>query len=650
MKLADAVREVADLGVRRTLFRLSWEARMRSGAMRALAPRPPHYDPAQLDRTLANALPFGNVECGGHAAALLALAENAMRGRIRCFSRWDADFGDPIDWHRNPLTGARWPGGVHWSRVPLDAGGDVKMIWEAARFPHAFVLARAAAHEPERAREYGAALLAQIDDFIARNPFGLGVHWASGYEIALRSFAWIFALHVFRGVWDAAAQERVWRAIHANAVHVAAYFDFARLSCFNDHLIGEALLLFIAGRLFRVGEWTEQGREVLDAEADAQVYSDGAYLLASHTYHRAVVQMYVLAIAFGGARAPWRDALVRSIDFLAAQQNPDDGRLPNFGSNDGGVPLPLSGADYADFRPALQAASALARGERLYEPGAWDEEMLWLAGAEARSLPLHPPALVSRSFQPSGYHVLRGNDPSSFAVFRCGPVRSRFPQIDMLHLDVWWRGRNVLADGGTYRYNAAPEWHEHFVRTASHNTVTVDGQDQMLHYRPFKVLYWTDARLLRFETGAKVDLAVGEHYGYQRIAAGCTHRRSVLFLKDELWIVADRISGDGTHDLRLHWLRGDDAEFSVSVFDAEGNPLEASVVAGATSPPRGWISRDYGEKRAVPSIAVERRAALPFVFVSVLAPEPPPVSIANGRWSVGGISFALRDGTIDDVA
>jgi len=650
-------REVRDLGFRRAFFRLSWEARMRSGAMSLLSPAPPPYEPERLDGALARSLPFaepGEVRDtaalpAGEVEALRRLAAAAARGRLRCFSRWDADFGDPIDWHRDPLSGARWPRGVHWSRIPLGAGGDdVKFIWEAARFPQAFVLARAAAHDPERAGDYGAALLAQIDSFIENNPFGRGVHWASGYEIALRSIAWIFGMHVFRDAWDAAAQERVWRAVHANAVHVAAYFDFARYSCFNDHLIGEALLLFIAGRLFRVAEWVGRGREVLDAEADVQIYPDGAYLLASHTYHRAVVQLYALAVVFGGAREPWRNALARSIDFLAAQQNPGDGRLPNFGSNDGGVPFPASGADYADFRPAMQAASAVARGERFYAPGIWDEEMLWLAGAQGRALPLHPPALVSRSFEPSGYHVLRGNDPSNFAVFRCGAVRSRFPQIDMLHLDVWWRGRNVLADGGTYRYNGAPEWHEHFVRTASHNTVSVDGEDQMLHHRPFKVLYWTDARLLHFESNARFDLAAGEHYGYRRIAPGCTHRRSVLFCKDELWIVADSIVGEGAHDLRLHWLCGDEG-FSVAVFDAGGNPLETSVVAGAASPPRGWISRYYGEKTAVPSIAVERRAALPFVFVSVLAPETPPVSIAGDRWSVGGITFALRDGTIGDV-
>src|SRR5207237_5380186 len=116
------------------------------------------------------------------------------------------------------------------------------------------------------------------------------------------------------------------------------------------------------------------------------------------------------------------------------------------------------------------------------------------------------------SFSTTGYHVVRGCDESSFGVFRCGTLHDRFSQIDMLHLDVWWRGLNVLVDPGSFQYNGAPVWHEHFMRTASHNTVAIDGRDQMVHHRPFKVLYWTKARLLAFDDNGLRALCRGEHY------------------------------------------------------------------------------------------------------------------------------------------
>src|SRR5262249_33285953 len=148
-------------------------------------------------------------------------------------------------------------------------------------------------------------------------------------------------------------------------------------------------------------------------------------------------------------------------------------------------------------------------------------------------------------------------DEASFATFRCGSLLDRFSQIDMLHLDVWWRGINVLVDPGSYLYNDRPEWHEHFMRTASHNTIVIDQLDQMLHFRQFKVLYRTRARLLKFEDDERWSLASGEHDGYRRHDGGCIHRRSVLFLKDDLWVVVDHVRGSGRHSVRLHWLGGD---------------------------------------------------------------------------------------------
>src|SRR3954454_5277811 len=116
----------------------------------------------------------------------------------------------------------------------------------------------------------------------------------------------------------------------------------------------------------------------------------------------------------------------------------------------------------------------------------------------------------------------------------------------MLHADVWWRGLNVLADAGSYLYNDRPEWHEHFMRTPSHNTVVVDGHDQMLHFRQFKVLYRTRAKLVAFESHDDWSLCAGEHDGYTRHRGGCVHGRSILAAGNDLWVVVDRVRGEGT--------------------------------------------------------------------------------------------------------
>src|SRR5262249_26207023 len=153
---------------------------------------------------------------------------------------------------------------------------------------------------------------------------------------------------------------------------------------------------------------------------------------------------------------------------------------------------------FSDFRPLVQTLSVASRGERLYEPGPWDEMPAWLFGRSALDAPLRPPSRRSVSFRSSGYHVLRGNDERSFVTFRAGSLRAGVSKLAMLHLAFSGRGQNVLAAAGSYLYKGAERWHRHFQGTASHNTVVVDGADQMLAHRRFKNLYWTPAELQHF--------------------------------------------------------------------------------------------------------------------------------------------------------
>ena len=51
--------------------------------------------------------------------------------------------------------------------------------------------------------------------------------------------------------------------------------------------------------------------------------------------------------------------------------------------------------------------------------------------------------------------------------------------MDQLHFDLWWHGINVAQDAGTYLYNGEPPWDNPLVSTRVHNTITIDGRDQM---------------------------------------------------------------------------------------------------------------------------------------------------------------------------
>jgi asparagine synthase (glutamine-hydrolysing) len=665
----ELVQESRELGAKKTLARSLWELKTRSGIARITNTNTISNTNADFRAIFSEpsmvASVFRPLMAPESLTDLAFQAAEATRGRILCFGRWMADFGNPIDWNRNPLNHNRWRADAHWSRVLADETrvGDVKLSWEVARFPQAYIMARCAAFFPETALDLSSAFLSQVRDFLDCNPGGQGIHWNSGQEIALRLMSWLFGLNVFfhDGTIPADFKTELSNHISVCGAHIAQHIEYARDSVYNNHLLSEALALYIAGRVLpdakTASAWVSEGRRLLELEANHQFYPDGAYIQQSHNYHRFAIQIYLWALGFARSHSDpippdWLRALEHSLDFLLAHQNPLDGRLPNYGANDGALPLPLSSCNFSDFRPTLQTASIMTRQERVFHRGPWDEMAVWFCGSSALDLPLRKANRTSVSFSHTGYHVLRGHQPENFSAFRCGTILDRFSQIDMLHLDVWWRGHNVLADPGSYLYNGPEEWHDHFLCTKSHNTIQVDDRDQMLHYRKFKCLYWTKATLLRFEDNPDWALCEGEHYGYQRHTGHCVHRRSVLYLKDDLWIVVDRMEGSGTHRVRLHWLGGDfpyrrgldgqtslqletsDGLFHVGVFNAAGRPLSGEIVAGQDDPPRGWLSRYYGEKIPVPSLVVEQSERLPLTLVSILGPHVPFVSVSASSWSV----------------
>ena len=133
----------------------------------------------------------------------------------------------------------------------------------------------------------------------------------------------------------------------------------------------------------------------------------------------------------------------------------------------------------------------------------------------------------------------------------------------------------------------------------------------------------------------------------------------MLFVKDELWVVADTVMGAGQHSTRLHWLAGDfphshpdptapleldtpNGTFSIACFDRFGVPLKATVARGEEAPPRGWLSRYYAEKVSTPSYATECKGATPHAFISLLGAGAPRLQATPGGYAIEASGNKLR--------
>lgn len=62
------------------------------------------------------------------------------------------------------------------------------MIWELARQHNLVPLAAAYAITGEK--QYLKTITFQVESWIQQNPFGIGIHWCSALEVALRLISW----------------------------------------------------------------------------------------------------------------------------------------------------------------------------------------------------------------------------------------------------------------------------------------------------------------------------------------------------------------------------------------------------------------------------------------------------------------------------
>lgn len=632
-------------GLRWLMFRLGYALRIRTGIIRWQMPAYEWKDKS-LSHWLKSGIPsepqtyaawrannssaffFDSIESfpkniSWDSKLAVEEAEKNLGGEVKYFEHTYQKIGFPPDWFLDPVSGIRLPSDKHWSQIPDDGETDIKFVWEASRFNMVYALVRAYVQKPDE--RFAEAFWSIVEDWAEKNPPMRGPNWKDGQEISLRIMAWCFGFYGFKNS-AASTPRRIAKFITIIAAFAKRIFqnvDYA-ISTRSNHAISEAFGLWLVGCLFPEIKNSEKyfsfGKKLLEREVTAQIFSDGTYSMYSLNYQRFVLQIYFSALHLGELnQARFSDETYRavsaSIDFLYQLIEPSTGQMPVFGSNDGALVSPLTNCDFTDYRPLLQAGYYLTHKKRLFENGAWDEALFWLFGSQSLQSDVEKISQTSQGFEKGGVYILRGRQTK--AVIRCVNFQARPSHADQLHVDLWWRGKNIACDAGTYLYNAPGIWCNGLARTSVHNTVTVDDQDQMTSLSRFTWINWADGRVLEQNANSWR----GTHDGYLRLPKPARHTRSVLMLGGDRWLIIDHLNAARTHHYRLHWLLDDFSYKENSAqnlillqVDSEKIQVRTGVLAGNSAfsivradpvSVRGWRSLYYGQKQPAISLALE---------------------------------------------
>jgi hypothetical protein len=607
-------------------------------------------------------------------------AERIIEGRFDLLGFHGLSFGEPVDWHLEPLSSKHTPL-THWSGVDyLDANlaGDKKIVWELNRHQYFSTLGQAYLLTGDE--RYARTFVAHLESWMDQNPPKLGINWASSLEVAFRSISWLWAFYFFKDSesFPPDVFVRALKFLYLHGRHLETY-----LSTYfspNTHLTGEALGLFYLGTLlpeFKDAErWRQTGERILLEQLPIHVRPDGVYFEQSSYYHRYTVDFYIHYVIL--ARANGASALNSVNDRLSSLLNHlmyitrPDGTTPLFGDDDGGRLVMLDRCAANDFRAALSTgASLFDRGDFKFVAGDLAEETLWLLGVEGMQrfdqIAAGEPAKQSVAFESGGYYVMRDGwtTTSNYLLFDCGPhgqANCGHAHADALSFELAANGRTLLVDPGTFTYTGAKELRNWFRSSSAHNTVTVDGESSSDSDGPFSWRTIAISRPVSWITKQRFDYVVAEHDGFGRLPEMATHRRSILFLKHNYWVLRDHIASSGPHQLRV-WFHFDSGVAPLSSKGNEVNVLGENghttrlqlatfAPAGEWIREQGWVSSCYGGREEAPVFAFSILASGSEELVTFLLPQTtgahPRPSVREIE-AVAGRAFEIKIGEKLDV-
>jgi hypothetical protein len=484
---------------------------------------------------------------------------------------------------------------------------DIKFIWEPGRFGWAYTLAMA--YHLSKNERYAKSFWYYTDCFLSANPPYFGPHWSSAQEVAIRLVALAFALQVFTQSKQATPEclESLTKAIAAHAERIPPTLVYAR-SQNNNHLITEALGLYTASALLPehplAPKWHKLGWDWLQYAFRTQISPDGTYTQHSTNYHRLMLQAALWAFAvhdhsFSNEPIPaeMTARLAASTRWLWKLVDPESGRVPNLGHNDGAYILPLTVCPYHDYRPVIHAVAQTFLHSNLVPEGSWSDMGYWLCSPSDPTrteigLNFWRETQYKEDLTTQSPHIIQYQGNASWATIREATFHSRPAHDDLLHLDLWWRELNLAQDPGTYLYNSLPPWENSLTSALVHNTVTVDGQEFMSRAGRFLYLDWAQASVT--ETKTDIDSGLQSltacHNGYRRIKM--LHSRKVTIYADGHWEVIDHLDGQtgSIHTARLHWLLPD-WEYEILESTDKSNFPWYEI---RTQSPYGWVSLRTG--------------------------------------------------------
>ena len=399
-------------------------------------------------------------------------------------------------WHAGFQTEREWPDTFSYDLEykQRDDIGDARTNWELNRhFQFALLAKDYAATGDEK---YLNELVELFQDWNEKNPFLHSISWTSVMETAIRCINWVYA---FGFLVRAGAPEKLLNELKTGILNMADFIasHYSRYSSANNHVIVEACAIGHSGILFGYKPWIDLAVDILTRELPVQNNPDGVNKEQSLHYQSFYMEAMGLMLRLlkknrMASPASWTDMLDKMCRYVADCMG-DYGEIVVFGDDDEGKILDLAGvcgseATYdhtGHYRYVLGMLSLLLDKQYTNVKTLDCETLRWLFTEEEITEGQKKERYTSPQYccyREGGNTLLRSADRKlligiDHAALGFGSICAH-GHADALSFQVYYEGKPILIDPGTYIYHCDLPSRNAFRETRNHNTVCVDGKNQ----------------------------------------------------------------------------------------------------------------------------------------------------------------------------
>jgi len=496
---------------------------------------------------------------------IILQAEKILQNKYNILGSGEVCFGDKINWNYDYNGKYEWTQNFPWQVNFFDfpKGVDIKYTWELARFHQGITLGKAYLITGNEI--YANKFLDIFTSFITSNPYCKGVNWVNSSEVSIRLLNVIFSFAFF--IPSAKIDENIINSFIDFVLYHSAFIEnnLEYTKKRGDEYLANLIALAGAGIVLKDSYYGKKllnfARTGLEQEIRSEIHNDGVSYEQSVPFHSVILEIFYLGkIILKKAEIEvseiFKEKLYKMFEVQSAYLRNDfsipaigdmiSSRIINFTFEEDGnnfsYPMPVG-------------AFLFKEGKfKKYSPAGTDE-LLFLFGSKAieeyLSIKSAEESEISEGFEKGGHYIFKNKDIHLF--IEAGEIgrqgEGAHGHNDIFSFDLFYKGKNIISDPGTYSYYADPELRNKLRSVKYHNTICIDNEFLSEFDGPFKIKEdLTRPKILDWVTNETEDILSAQHYAYTRFVDPVIVKRTFHFIKEKNIIkIKDEFLGGKEH-------------------------------------------------------------------------------------------------------